>query len=315
MRNLHKEITDRILVSLKAGALPWRKPWSAGGIDVGAITMPRNGATNRQYSGINVLLLWSKADSCGYSDPRWLTFKQALELGGNVRKGEKGTEIVFVSKVAREDKRNPGETVFIPFLKSYWVFNVAQCENLAKLGAISERPANVSRNERDATIDEFVSATGADVRHGEPKAYYRHEQAVNGRELGDYVNMPALASFESAHAYYATLFHELAHWTGAEKRLNRTKGKKFGDRAYAYEELVAELASAFVCAEFGIDNHEQNAAYLASWLDGLTSLLEANDRAIVSAAAEASKAVEFMRGLAMGAPIAEPVLEPILEAA
>lgn len=302
MRNLHKEITDRILVSLKAGALPWRKPWS-GGIDVGAITMPRNAVTARQYSGINVLLLWSKADSCGYSDPRWLTFKQALELGGNVRKGEKGTEIVFVSKVARDDKRNPGETVFIPFLKSYWIFNVAQCEKLEKLGILTnERPANVSRNERDATIDEFVASTGADVRHGEPKAYYR--------PIGDFVNMPALASFESAHAYYATLFHELAHWTGAEKRLNRTKGKRFGDREYAYEELVAELASAFVCAEFGIDNHEQNAAYLASWLRGLTELLEANDRAIVSAAADASRAVEFMRGLAEA-----PVLEPVLEAA
>lgn len=300
MRNLHKEITDRILVSLKAGALPWRKPWS-GGVDVGAITMPRNAVTARQYSGINVLLLWSKADACAYSDPRWLTFKQALELGGNVRKGEKGTEIVFVSKVAREDKRNPGETVFIPFLKSYWVFNVAQCEKLDKLGVINERPANVSRNERDATIDEFVASTGADVRHNGPQAFYR--------PIGDFVNMPALASFESAHAYYATLFHELAHWSGAPHRLNRIKGKKFGDREYAYEELVAELASAFVCAEFAIDNHEQNAAYLASWLKGLTELLEANDRAIVSAAADASKAVEFLRGLAEAAPVLEPVLE------
>ena len=290
MRNLHREITDRILAVLETGAMPWRKPWS-GGVDVGAITMPRNGATDRQYSGINVLLLWSKADQCAYSDPRWLTFKQALDLGGNVRKGEKGTEIVFVSKVARDDKRNPGETVFIPFLKSYCVFNVAQCDNLAKLGAINERPANVSRNERDATIDEFVAATSADIRHGEARAYYTR--------AADFVNMPALASFESAHAYYATLFHELAHWTGDEKRLNRTKGKRFGDREYAYEELVAELTSAFVCAEFGIDNHEQNAAYLATWLKSLTELLQANDRAILSAAADASRAVEFMRGLAI----------------
>jgi antirestriction protein ArdC len=304
MRNLHREITDRILVSLKAGALPWRKPW-ASGIDAGAITMPRNAVTARQYSGINVLLLWSKADACGYSDPRWLTFKQALELGGNVRKGEKGTEIVFVSKVAREDKRNPGETVFIPFLKSYWVFNVAQCEKLDKLGVINEKPANVSRNERDATIDEFVRATGAEIRHVEARAYYAR--------AFDFINMPALASFESAHAYYATLFHEIAHWTGDDKRLKRVKGKKFGDREYAYEELVAELASAFVCAEFGIDNHEQNAAYLATWLQGLTELLEANDRAIVSAAADASRAVEFMRSLASAAGELEPVLEPAME--
>ena len=303
MRNLHKEITDKILAQLKAGALPWRKPWS-GGIDVGAVTMPRNAVTARQYSGINVLLLWSKADSCGYADPRWLTFKQALELGGNVRKGEKGTEIVFVSKVAREDKRNPGETVFIPFLKSYWVFNVAQCDNLAKLGQVTfERPANVSRHERDATIDEFVASTGAELRHHEARAYYRPAPH------GDFINMPALATFESAHAYYAILFHELGHWTGAEQRLNRVKGKRFGDRAYAYEELVAELTAAFVCAEFGIDNHEQNAAYLASWLKGLTDLLVANDRAIVSAAADASRAVEFMRGLATAAGELEPVLE------
>jgi antirestriction protein ArdC len=146
-----------------------------------------------------------------------------------------------------------------------------------------------------------VSSTGAVIRHDEPRAYYR--------PIGDLINMPRLESFESAHAYYATLFHEIAHWTGAEKRLNRTKGKRFGDREYAYEELVAELASAFVCAEFGIDNHEQNAAYLASWLKGLTDLLEANDRAIVSAAAEASRAVEFMRGLATAAGELEPILE------
>lgn len=299
MRNLHKDVTDRILAQLDKGALPWRKPWStrpAIGADGASILMPRNAITGRAYSGINILLLWGRMDDGEFTDSRFLTFKQAKELGGSVRKGEKGCEIIFVSFLERDDKRNPDKTARIPFLKSYHVFNVSQCDGLPEkiTGAanIIDRPA-IKRNERDATIDEFIASTRARITHGEPRAFYRPGPAFS--PFADLVNMPVFDTFESSDRYYATLFHELGHWTGAEHRLNRTFGKRFGDRAYAAEELVAELTSAFACAEFGIDNDGQDTAYLATWL---RELLTQHDKAIVTAAAAASKAIEHMRGLA-----------------
>jgi len=298
MRNLHKEITDRIVARLRAGVVPWRQPWTGQGFGA----MPRNALTGRAYSDANVILLWSRAQESAYPAPLWLTFKQALELGGNVRKGEKGETVIYVSKVIREDEN--GERRAIPFLKAYTVFNVAQCDNLpAKVtnpdGAA--RPANP--NARDSLADAFMASTGADIRHGEARAYYR--------PIGDYVNLPAFETFKSASGYYATAFHELGHWTGAEKRLGRTFGKRFGDQAYSAEELVAELTSAFLCAEFGFDNDGQDAAYIATWI----KFLSEHDKAIVAAAAAASRAVEFMRDQALCAPGELDELEPVLEAA
>lgn len=300
MRNLHKEITDRIVARLQAGVVPWRQPWSSKGFGV----MPRNASTQRAYSGANVLLLWSRAQESGFVAPLWLTFKQALELGGNVRKGEKGETVIYVSKIIKKDDAT-GERRTIPFLKAYTVFNVAQCDNLpAEILEPGDRRV-VNPGARDELADAFIDATGADYRHGEPRAYYR--------PIGDYVNLPAFETFKSSSAYYGTAFHELGHWTGAEKRLNRTFGKRFGDQAYSAEELVAELTSAFLCAEFGFDNDGQDAAYIASWIKFLTD----HDKAIVAAAAAASRAVEFMREAAIAAPgdELEGELEPILEAA
>ena len=292
MRNLHAEITRRIVEQLETGVAPWRKPWSAKASQAGGASIfPRNAVSGRPYSGVNVLLLWAKADDHGYSDGRWLTFKQAKELGGSVRGGEKGTEVVYLNFVERDDRRDPDKTVRIPFLKSYWVFNVAQCDNLSRLDETRPVGRPVARYERDQTVDEFVRSTGARVRRGEPRPYYQ--------PLGDFVAMPAFDAFETGHAYYSTLFHELGHWTGAEHRLNRTFGKRFGDREYAAEELVAELSSAFVCAEFGIDNNGQDAAYLATWLPTLLEFLNHHETALVGAAGAAGKAVEFMRSLAM----------------
>jgi antirestriction protein ArdC len=140
MRNLHKEISDRILAQLKNGVAPWRRPWvkraAVGELNA---TFPRNATTGKMYSGVNVLLLWGKAQDCGYSNPRWLTFKQAKEHGGTVRKGEKGTEIVFVSYLERADRSNPDKSVRIPFLKSYHVFNVDQCDGLPEKLLAGER--------------------------------------------------------------------------------------------------------------------------------------------------------------------------------
>jgi antirestriction protein ArdC len=282
MRDLHTEITARIVARLKAGVVPWRQPWSSKGFGV----MPRNAATQRAYSGANVILLWSRAQESGYPTPLWLTFKQALELGGNVRKGEKGETVIYVAKLVKEDK--DGARRAIPFLKAYTVFNIAQCDNLpARIVTPDATDRIVNPNTRDDIADAFIASSGADYRHGEPRAYYR--------PLGDFINMPHFETFKNASAYYGVAFHELTHWTGAEKRLNRTFGKKFGDQTYSAEELVAELGSAFLCAEFAFDNDGADAAYIAHWVQFLTD----HSGAIVTAAAAASRAVEFMRSKAL----------------
>jgi antirestriction protein ArdC len=282
MRNLHQEITDRSVARLRDGVCPWRQPWSGKGHGV----MPRNAVTSRAYSGVNVLILWSRAQDSNYSDPRWLTFKQALELGGNVRKGEKGETVIYVAKIIKEDK--DGARRAIPFLKAYTVFNVAQCDNLpTKIVAPNADAHIVNSNTRDEIADAFIASTSADVRHGEARAYYQ--------PAGDFVNMPAFETFTNASRYYGVAFHELGHWTGSEKRLNRTFGKRCGDQAYSAEELVAELTSAFLCGEFGFDNNGVDADYIARWVSFLTD----HSSAIVTAAAAASRAVEFVRGLAL----------------
>jgi antirestriction protein ArdC len=298
MRNLHKEITDRIIARLKTGVVPWRQPWSGKGFGA----MPRNASTQRAYSGANVILLWSRAQESGFQAPLWLTFKQALELGGNVRKGEKGETVIYVSKVIRTDDAT-GERKSIPFLKAYTVFNVAQCDNLpAKIVDPASEARKANPGARDELADAFISATGATVTHGEARAYYS--------PIGDRVNMPHFDTFKTASLYYGVHFHELGHWTGADKRLGRTFGKRFGDRAYAVEELVAELTSAFLCGEFGFDNDGVDADYIATWV----KLLEEHEKVIVAAAAAASRAVEFMREAAIAAPV-EELADDMLEAA
>jgi antirestriction protein ArdC len=287
MNKVYTDIADRILAQLEAGNLPWVKPWSS----IGSNGMPRNAITKRAYSGVNVILLWAKAMANGYASQQWLTYKQATDLGGNVRKGEKGTHICFVSSF--EKKTDAGEAERVPFLKSYTVFAVEQCEGL-NLPAAPVVPVNPGQ--RDANCDAFIASTGADIRHGEGSAYYRSS--------GDFIMLPEFASFTSSNGYYATALHEIIHWTGAPKRLDRTKGKVFGDVAYAAEELVAELGSAFLCAEFGYDTVTQSAAYIQSWI----KMLRDNPRAFITAASAASNATEYLRGLALAeapAPVAE----------
>jgi len=282
-RNLYKEVSERILAELEAGVLPWVKPWSA----VAGSGQVCNATTNRPYSGVNVVLLWMTMQATGYTQPRFLTFKQAQELGGNVRKGEKGTKVYFVSSLEVQDKNNEDETKRIPFLKEYTVFNVAQCDGLPErvmsLGAVKPR----NKEERDPLADEFIKATLCDLRHGEARAYYSPSF--------DYVMMPEFKAFKNADNYYATLFHELGHWTGADKRLKREFGQRFGDNKYAAEELVAELSAAFLCAEFGFDGETQHASYIGSWI----KMLKADDKAFFTAASNAQKAADFMRQLAL----------------
>jgi antirestriction protein ArdC len=276
-----QEVTQRILDQLKTGVCPWKQPWTAEGSGL----MPRNAVTGRAYSGVNVLLLWSQAQDKGYASPRWLTFKQALDAGGNVRKGEKGCRVVFVSTF---DKKNTetGETDRLPFLKAFTVFNVAQCDGLTADVDATRAPKH--QDSRDDDCEAFMASTGATIRHGEGRAYFRRQD--------DSIMLPEFETFTGASAYYATAFHELGHWTGAESRLNRTFGKRFGDDAYAAEELTAELSSAFLCAELAIENTAgADAAYIAHWVKFLTD----HDTAIMTAASQASKAVAFLRKLAI----------------
>jgi antirestriction protein ArdC len=283
-RDLYAEVSARIVAELEAGAAPWVKPWSA---TPGANT-PCNAVTNRPYSGCNVILLWM-AQSAGYRTPRYITFKQALELGGHVRKGEHGTKVYFVKQLQVRDERTEEEeaTRVVPMMREYTVFNVDQCDGLPdRLLTVGEiKPRN--QDERDATIDEFLAASGVEIREGAGEAYYRPSD--------DYISLPAFAAFKSAATFYAVAFHELGHATGHKSRLDRDLRSRFGERAYAAEELVAELCAAFLSAEFSLDGDLRHAGYIQSWI----GLLKADNRAFFTACSRAQAAADYLRGLAL----------------
>lgn len=278
MRNIHKEISDKIVAAMEQGKLPWIKPWSG----MGGAGMPRNAISRRAYSGANVTLLWLASEACGYTSNRWLTYKQAQEAGGNVKKGEKATMVVYASTFEKENDQ--GKKDVIPFLKAFSVFALEQCEGLEGL---IEKPKALNPDQRDAETDAFMQASGADIRHGEGRAYYTSKD--------DYIMLPPFETFKSGVGYYETALHELVHWSGHEKRCNRQFGKRFGDKAYAAEELVAELGAAFMCAEFGYDAVTQHAAYIQTWID----LIKDDPKAFITASSKASAAVEYLRGLAL----------------
>ncbi len=284
-RDLYSAVTARILAQLEAGAAPWIKPWSA----TAGANVPCNAATNRPYSGCNVILLWM-AQSAGYRTPRYLTFKQAQELGGHVRKGEHGTKVYFVKQLQVRDSSedgSEGDARVIPMLREYTVFNIDQCEGLPERVTAPGKVKPRNGDERDVTIDEFLSCSGADIREGFGEAYYRPGD--------DYISMPAFAAFKSAAHFYGTAFHELGHWAGHKSRLDRDLRSRFGERAYAAEELVAELCAAFLCAEFSIDGDLRHAGYIQSWI----GLLKADSRAFFTAASRAQAAADYLRGLAL----------------
>jgi antirestriction protein ArdC len=212
-----------------------------------------------------------------------------LELGGAVRKGQHGTKVYFVKQLQVRDKGTDDEaaTRIVPMLREYTVFNVDQCEGLPDrvltLGEIKPR----NRDERDATIDEFLTCSGASIREGFGEAYYRPSD--------DYISLPRFEAFKSAAHFYGVVFHELGHWTGHKSRLDRDLRHRFGERAYAAEELVAELCAAFLCAEFSIDGDIRHAGYIASWI----GLLKADHKAFFTACSKAQAAADYLRSLAL----------------
>ena len=286
--DVYTRVTDKIVADLENGVRTWLKPWNAEHA-AGRITRPLR-FNGTPYNGINVLMLWASAVERGFAAPIWMTFKQAKELGGHVKKGEKGSLVVYANTITRtEVDADTGEEEErdIPFMKGYSCFNVEQIEGLpAHYYAVAEPQLDpVERIER---AESFFAATRADIRHGGNQAYY----AVSS----DYVQMPPFEAFRDAESYYATLAHEVTHWTRHASRLDRDFGRKrWGDEGYAAEELVAELGSAFLAADLELtpEPREDHAAYIGSWL----KVLKNDKRAIFTAAAHAQRAVDFLHGL------------------
>jgi antirestriction protein ArdC len=285
--DVYQRVTDRIVQELEAGTRPWLKPWNA---EHAAGRMTRPLRHNLQpYQGINILMLWGEAEAKGYAAPIWMTFQQAKELGGFVKKGEHGSPVVYASKFTKSETGDDGQESEreIPFLKEYTVFNVEQVEGLPEhFYQLKQQPKETM--ERIAHADRFFAYTGATIKHGGNQAYY----AVTP----DYVQMPRFETFRDAESYCATLAHELTHWTRHPSRLNRDFGRKrFGDEGYAVEELVAELGAAFLCADLAItpEVREDHASYIEHWL----KILKDDKRAVFTAASHASRAVEFLHGL------------------
>jgi len=282
MRNLYQEVTERIAHQLETGVVPWVQPWSTHP----GSAMPVNALTGHRYTGCNVVLLWMAADR-GWPTARFLTLKQANAAGGKVRKGEHGSKVYFVKQLySKGDTMRDGKTASGPvtMLREYTVFNVAQCEGLRDSVAIGkEKPVTRVAGERDIVAEEFVTATGARIIEAGGSAHYSVRD--------DLVAMPPFKSFHTVSDYYAVLFHELGHWTGAKSRLDRNFAGRFGDAQYAAEELVAELTSAFLCAEFAIDGVSSSAGYIADWI----KLLRHDSKAFFTAASAATKAAEYLR--------------------
>lgn len=291
-RDLYAEVSARIIAELEDGTAPWVKPWSA----TPGQNVPQNAVTNRPYSGCNVILLWL-ARGNGWTTPRFLTFKQALEAGGNVRKGEHGTKVVFVKQLRVADT-NAGEgeeagEKLIPMMREYTVFNVDQCDGLPET-ITRGKPVTVRNpDSRNPIADEFLASSGADIREGAGEAYYAPG--------ADFVSMPAFAAFKGADHFYNVAFHELTHWTGHKSRLDRDLRHRFGTEAYAAEELVAEIGAAFLAAEFSFDGDVRHAGYIQSWI----KLLKHDKRAFFTACSKAQAAADYLRGLVLAEPMAE----------
>ncbi|HZG46475.1 MAG TPA: zincin-like metallopeptidase domain-containing protein [Allosphingosinicella sp.] len=284
--SLYAEVTARVIAELEQGRLPWVQPWDSAACGCG---MPENASSGRRYSGVNVLILWGAVIERGYSTQRWLTFRQALSLGGHVRRGEKGTIVCYADRFtprgeeerARDEDREARQ---IAFLKRFTVFNVDQCDGLPEeLTRASELPAE---RETIPHAEALIAATGADFRIGGSEAFYSPST--------DHVQVPPQQAYGKQINWYRTALHELGHWTGHSSRLGRDFSGRFGSASYAREELVAELASAFVCASLSIQPTVRHADYLGVWL----AVLREDEKAIFRAASLASKAADYLLAFA-----------------
>lgn len=272
--DIYQTVTDNIIVALEAGVKPWSCPWQRV---PGMSGLPSNFATGIAYSGMNIMLLWCSASKQGFGDSRWMTYKQAQAVGGQVRKGEHGTTAIFYTTLEKENE--DGDIDQIPMLKTFNVFNVEQIDDL---------PLITETVSPEATFDPLPEAenlfqkSGANIIEKGQNAFFQF--------LTDEVWLPERYLFSDAANFYATGLHELIHWSGAKSRLNREMKGKFGSESYAFEELIAELGSAFLMADLGIVGEVQHESYIASWLKALKN----DKRYIFKAASAASKAHRYL---------------------
>lgn len=284
--SLYDEITDKIIAELEAGRVPWVQPWGTEAAKA-PLSMPRNAASARPYSGINVLILWGAVIERGFSGQSWLTFRQALALGGHVRKGERGTTVVYADRFVPADERRRAretgeEAQAVPFLKRFTVFNTDQCDGLsADVATTAPMPLP---GMIEPQVEALIKATGIDFRIGGHRAFYMPAE--------DYVQVPPPAAYFEPINWHRTALHELGHASGHPSRLNRDLGGSYGTKKYAFEELIAELCAAFSCASLGIVPTVRHADYIGSWLE----VLREDNRAIVRAASQASKAADYLLG-------------------
>ncbi|CNH03763.1 DNA primase TraC [Yersinia enterocolitica] len=272
--DIYQTVTDNIIVALEAGVKPWSCPWQRV---PGMSGLPSNFSTGIAYSGMNIMLLWCSASKQGFGDSRWMTYKQAQAVGGQVRKGEHGTTAIFYTTLEKENE--DGDIDQIPMLKTFNVFNVEQIDDL---------PLITETVSPEATFDPLPEAenlfqkSGANIIEKGQNAFFQL--------LTDEVWLPERYLFSDAANFYATGLHELIHWSGAKSRLNREMKGKFGSESYAFEELIAELGSAFLMADLGIVGEVQHESYIASWLKALKN----DKRYIFKAASAASKAHRYL---------------------
>lgn len=284
-KDIYSEITSQLIAAIEFDpgkpSLPWRR-------SSGPLFMPVNALTNNPYNGINIVSLWVAAEVKAYTTPIWATYRQWTELGAQVRKDEKSSLVIFYKEFdADPDPDDASDDGKRRVARASRVFNAAQVDGFVS----AQEPQPLGPVERIAAADEFVSATGARIEHGGERAYYRPSS--------DHIQMPdedafcGTATMSRSEGYYATLVHELTHWSGAKHRLDRTMGKRFGDQAYAAEELVAEIGAAFLCSELGITQEVRadHAQYIVQWL----KLLKDDSRAIFAAAAKASEAAAYLK--------------------
>ncbi|PSH60838.1 ArdC family protein [Phyllobacterium sophorae] len=289
-RDLYQEITDKLIVELEKGVFPWARPWKSvaetpEAQSLASFSMPRNARSQRLYSGINTLLLWIAKDEGAYKSNRWLTFNQAKQLGGCVRKGERGTLVVYADRFIPKEERQAAKKenrdanpVF--FLKGFTVFNLDQCNELPEEAFVTVAPESATVPERSAAI---IAAAKIDLRIGGDTAYYTQQ--------GDFIAMPHPSQFPDRLDFDRTFFHEAVHWAGATSRLDRDLSRYHSDNSErAREELCAELGASFVAAAMGIEPTVRHASYLKSWL----TVLKADKRAIFQAARLASQSADYL---------------------
>lgn len=291
---IYQVVTDQIIAALEKGVIPWKQPWKGG-----SSRLPRNAKSGKLYRGVNVFILHTKGIMNGYSSPLWMSYKQATQLGGKVKSGEKGTPVTFWKPFEIADETAKSGKKRIMMIRYYNVFNYEQTEGVKlpkKMAALNE-PVKVTGGEAftpietaQSILEAYISNGGPTIKHGGDRAFYVPDL--------DAITLPDQDSFTDPEHYYSTAFHECGHSTGHKDRLGRTgvlQHNGFGSKTYSEEELVAEMTAAFLNGEAGLDTEliiEDNAAYLGHWL----SVLKANPKLIVQIAGQAQKAADHVLG-------------------